>query len=337
MYDFILPQSQAVEKFASLVELRVNVIWALLGLLVALLAGSTVRLAAIRIMPSPDDANRLDSLRTWWTLTACLVAGTLGGRLGVVLLVATASVLAINEFTALSADRITDRRARVVAYVATLIHFFCLYQLWLAPALVVLPVGMLLSLAVVIVIKERTAGFLAEVGTLYWGVMLTVFCFSHTVFLWTLPGDMNPVGGAAGWFLFVVFLTEGNDIAQALVGRALGRHKIMPHVSPKKTWEGLIGGITCTALAACLLAPLLTPLAQGPPQSPVPWLWAVLAGILISVGGFFGDLTVSSIKRDLGVKDSSKALPGQGGILDRIDSLTFSAPLFFYFLKLLYG
>jgi phosphatidate cytidylyltransferase len=92
-------------------------------------------------------------------------------------------------------------------------------------------------------------------------------------------------------------------------------------VSPGKTTEGLVGGVATTLALALALAPWLTPFTR--PQ-------AVAAGLIIGVGGFVGDVVVSALKRDLGIKDSGTLLPGHGGILDRIDSLTYTAPLFFH-------
>ena len=143
-----------------------------------------------------------------------------------------------------------------------------------------------------------------------------------------LPETSNPVAGNAGWIVYLVLLTECNDIAQALWGRQLGRHKVTPHVSPNKTWEGLLLGIFTTILLAIALAPLLTSL---------PFVWSALAGALIGVSGFFGDITMSAVKRDVGIKDSSTLLPGQGGMLDRIDSLMFTAPVMFYFVYWLFA
>ena len=100
------------------------------------------------------------------------------------------------------------------------------------------------------------------------------------------------------------------------------RHKVTPSVSPNKTWEGLIGGITTTTLLAALIGPYLTPMDMA---------WSALAGAVIGVAGFLGDITVSAVKRDLGVKDSGGLIPGHGGILDRVDSLTYAAPAFFHF------
>ncbi|WP_434737034.1 phosphatidate cytidylyltransferase, partial [Escherichia coli] len=115
-----------------------------------------------------------------------------------------------------------------------------------------------------------------------------------------------------------------NDIAQYLWGKSCGRRKVVPKVSPGKTLEGLVGGVITTMIASLIIGPLLTPLNT---------LQALLAGLLIGISGFCGDVVMSAIKRDIGVKDSGKLLPGHGGLLDRIDSLIFTAPVFFYFIR----
>lgn len=122
-------------------------------------------------------------------------------------------------------------------------------------------------------------------------------------------------------------MTQFNDICQYIWGKILGKHKIIPKVSPNKTWEGFLGGLITTTCVASITAPLLTPLTttQG-----------VFAGALIGIGGFIGDVVISSIKRDLQIKDSSTLIPGHGGILDRLDSLIYTAPLFFHFLYYLH-
>ena len=100
-----------------------------------------------------------------------------------------------------------------------------------------------------------------------------------------------------------------------------------PHVSPGKTWAGLLGGVATTVALAALVGPWLTPMDLTR---------SLLAGLIIGVAGFFGDLSISAIKRDLKVKDSGSILPGHGGILDRIDSLTYTAPLFFHYVYFCY-
>jgi phosphatidate cytidylyltransferase len=177
------------------------------------------------------------------------------------------------------------------------------------------------------VLKGETEGFLRAAGTLHWGMMTTVFSLSHAAFLLVLPKEGNPAAGGAGLVLYLVCLTELNDVAQYIWGKSFGRHKVVPVVSPNKTWEGLLGGVATTTLLAFVTAPYLTPLSHK---------HAVMAGIIIGLGGFLGDITLSALKRDLKIKDSSSMLPGHGGILDRVDSLTCTAPLFLHFIRYLY-
>ena len=127
--------------------------------------------------------------------------------------------------------------------------------------------------------------------------------------------------------LYLIFLTQFNDVAQYVWGKLTGRHKIIPKVSPNKTWEGFLGGLATTTVLAATLAPYLTPLTP---------IESLCGGLLIACGGFIGDVTISALKRDIGVKDSGSLLPGHGGILDRIDSLTYTAPLLFHFVYYLH-
>src|SRR5581483_1944585 len=168
-----------------------------------------------------------------------------------------------------------------------------------------------------------TSGFLRAVGTLHWGLMTMVFSLSHLAYLLVLRAPATAPaaamrGGATAspsgpaLVLFLVFLTQFNDVAQFLFGKTFGRHPVLPKVSPKKTWEGLLGGVCTTVVLAMTLAPWLTPLHRYE---------ALAAGVLIGLGGFLGDVVISALKRDLGIKDSGTLLPGHGGILDRVDSL----------------
>jgi phosphatidate cytidylyltransferase len=193
---------------------------------------------------------------------------------------------------------------------------------------VFVPVYMFLLLPLRMVIVGETRDFLRAVGTLHWGLMTMVFSLSHVAYLLVLPLASHPVAGGAGLVLYLVVLTELNDVAQYLWGKRFGRRRVVPTVSPNKTWAGFLGGVATTVLLAWALAPLLTPLS---------WPMALAAGLLIAVGGFVGDVTISALKRDLGVKDSGSLLPGHGGILDRVDSLTYTAPLFFHFVRYFYG
>jgi len=157
--------------------------------------------------------------------------------------------------------------------------------------------------------------------------MAFVFGLSHLgALLWfrePLPGDR--VDGRT-LVLFLVFVTEMSDVLQYVWGKLLGRHKILPTISPNKTWEGFIGGVLSTAVLS-LAVRFLTPF-------PV-WETFVVS-LLITVTGFFGGAVMSAVKRDIGVKDFGALIPGHGGILDRVDALCYSAPLFFHYVRYFY-
>lgn len=137
--------------------------------------------------------------------------------------------------------------------------------------------------------------------------------------LWQLAQLPSPQ--ALRWLGFLLIITALNDVAQYLVGRPCGRHRIAPVLSPNKTWQGLLGGIAISALLSLLIGTQL----QLAAHSSLLWL-----GALLSVSGFFGDLAFSALKRHAGIKDFSDLLPGHGGLLDRIDSLMFTAPLLWF-------
>ena len=128
--------------------------------------------------------------------------------------------------------------------------------------------------------------------------------------------------------LLLLVLTQSNDVAQFLWGKSLGKRKIAPLVSPGKTWAGFVGGLATTVVLAAIIGPRLTMLDM---------FRSLIAGAIIAVSGLFGDLNISALKRDLGVKDAGSMLPGHGGVLDRIDSLIYTAPVFFHFVWYCYG
>jgi len=320
-----------------------NVLWLLGALVAALLVGSAIRVAWLAAWPSEQAPTRLASLKTWWMLTLSLVVVVFLGRTAAVLWFALASALGLREFFSITTARTGAHAGQWLAFLVVPVNYLWVWLGWYEALWISVPVASVLLVSAYVVSQGKTAGFLVDVGVEVWGVLLLVFCLSHAALLFALPEANNPVGGNAGWFLFLILLTETNDIAQALWGRRLGRHKVTPRVSPHKTWEGLLLGVATTISLALLLGSVLTPLDQQPlwPSDAqslvVPAFWSGVAGLIIGVGGFFGDITMSAVKRDAGVKDSGTLLPGMGGVLDRIDSLTFTAPLFFYFVYFLCG
>ncbi len=167
-------------------------------------------------------------------------------------------------------------------------------------------------------------------------VVISVFAAAYTggllaFSLWLRGlGDAGPGWSGAAILFLPVAVTWLGDTAAYSVGRAIGRHKLAPVISPKKTWEGAIAGLLATAVGVVAYIELTRPL--------VPWtmvLWeAVAFGIAISVAGQLGDLFESRFKRDCGVKDSSNLLPGHGGALDRVDSLLFVFPVAYAYIMI---
>jgi len=173
--------------------------------------------------------------------------------------------------------------------------------------------------------KQQVEGMIAAAG----GSLLS-FCYLGLLFAFMIMiRREHPV-----WvMLWVLLVTKSCDIGAFFTGISIGRHKLIPWLSPGKTWEGLIGGlITSAAVAAggAMLLPLVCP--EG---TPLPgWRPAIVAGLLFGAVGQLGDLLASLLKRDAGVKDAGKSLPGFGGMLDLIDSVVLVGPFAFWWLRL---
>ena len=273
-------------------------------------------------------------------LAIAVSVALLVGRLGIVLLLGTASCIAWSELTRMFGARVADRPAIRAGYVLIILNYLVVLNGALSLFPFFLPIASLYVLAILLLVQGDSEGYIRSAGGLLWGLLFLGYGVSHAALLMVLPASSVGPMGPAGWFLFLVILTETDDIFQAVVGRMFGRHKrhrISPVISPNKTWEGFFGGMLVIVVLAPLIAPWLTSLGQVPgplalSESLRPIVGPILIAILISIAGFFGDINMSAIKRDSGVKDSSKLLPGMGGVIDRVDSLTMTAPMYVYFL-----
>lgn len=268
-------------------------------------------------------------IRTWGWIILFLIPIFLASKNIALTLLAFISFVAFKEFMTLTPHRSQDRWALLWAYTAIPLQFFWAGISWYGMFIIFIPVYMFLFIPARLVLAGQPEGFLRSATTLHWGLMTTVFSLSHMGYLLALPSTAlngTPADGHSILFLLIL-LTQSNDIAQFVWGKTLGKRKITPSISPNKTWEGFLGGAGTTAVLAMLLAPLFTP-------ATVPH--ALLLGLIVGIGGFLGDVTMSAIKRDIGIKDTGTLLPGHGGVLDRLDSLTFTAPLFFHTLYYLY-
>ena len=304
-------------------HLQPNVLIGLCSVLGVLISASVlVRLLQV-LRPQKDFSEVRLRVRTWWVMAGLFVAALVLSNDFALSFFGFVSFLALKEYLSLTATRRADRRVLFWAYLAIPLQYYWISLGWYGMFIVFIPVIMFLCLPMRMVLIGETSGYLHAIGTLHWGLMVTVFCLSHVAYLLVLPEKGNPVGGGAGLVLFLVALTQLNDVAQFCWGKPFGRHKVLPTVSPNKSYEGLFGGLATTIALAVLLAPYLTPLNLRE---------SLTAGLLIGMGGFMGDVMIAALKRDLGIKDSGNILPGHGGILDRVNSLTCTGPLFFHFI-----
>jgi phosphatidate cytidylyltransferase len=305
-------------------HLSANVMWASAGIFAVLALATAAGSALASWRPQRDYRELLARIWTWWVMVGLFAVALLLGRTAMLIFFGLVSFLALKEYLSVIPTRRADRRVLLWAYMAIPLQYYWVGSEWYGMFVIFIPIYMFLFLPLPMLIIGETQGFLRAIGTLHWGLMATVFSLSHAAFLLVLLPEGNPVAGGAGLLLFLLILTEANDVAQYAWGKTLGRHKVIPKVSRGKTWEGLVGGVLTTTALSTVLAPWLTPLSL--PES-------AIIGFLLGAAGFVGDVTISAIKRDLGIKDSGTLLPGHGGILDRLDSLTFTAPLFFHFVR----
>lgn len=268
-------------------------------------------------------------IQTWWWLVAIAFLSLSFNRMVAVVLMAFVSFMAFKEFLSIAPTRRADNSVLLLAYLSIPVQYLWVGMGWYGMFIIFIPVYVFLLLPMRMVTIGETQGYLRAAGTIQWGLMTTVFSLSHVAYLLQLPQKAGAHGMVSGEMLvfYLLLLTQANDVAQYLWGKLLGKRKALPTVSPNKTVEGLLGGMLTTTLLAWLLAPWFTPMGT---------LHALLSGVAISLFGFVGDVVISAVKRDIGVKDAGSLLPGHGGILDRLDSLTYTAPLFFHYLYYLY-
>ena len=259
-------------------------------------------------------------IRAWWAMIGLLAAAFLFGEAGVILLFAFSSFTALREYITLTPTRRGDHLALAGSFFIVLpAQYWLIWIGWYGLWSIFIPVYVFLLLPIVAALRGDTRHFIGRVAEVQWGLMISVFCVSHVPALLALP-----IPGYEGKQLlliaFLVLIVQSSDVLQYVWGKLLGRHKIAPLLSPSKTVEGFVGGV----LSATVLGALLW---RVTPFSP---LHAGLMALLITLMGFCGGLVMSAIKRDRGVKDWGQMIEGHGGMLDRMDSVIFSAPIFFH-------
>jgi phosphatidate cytidylyltransferase len=259
-------------------------------------------------------------IKAWWVMVVVISVAFAFGKAGVIVLFGFVSFAALREFITIAYTRRGDHLALAMSFFFFLpLQYYLVWDGWYGLYSILIPVYAFLALPIVASVSQDTTRFLERTAKVQWGLMISVYCISHVPALLTLRIP-NYDGREALLIVFLVLVVQGSDVLQYVWGKLLGQRKIAPQLSPSKTVEGFLGGVLSATLFGAALY-WITPFQV--------WEAAVMA-LLIAVLGFFGGLVMSAIKRDRGIKDWGAMIEGHGGMLDRMDSVTFAAPIFFH-------
>lgn len=262
-------------------------------------------------------------IKAWWVMIA-LVGGALWiGKGGVIALFAFISFQSLREYVSITHTRRGDHRALLWSFFFFLpLQYYLIAIDWYGLFSILIPVYAFLLLPISAALGSDTTRFLERAAKVQWGLMICVYCLSHVPALLTLD-----IPGYAGFnmllIVFLILVVQASDVMQYVWGKLLGKHKVSETISPSKTIEGLIGGVLSSTIVGAALW-WITPFN--------PWQAALIA-LTITILGFFGGFVLSAIKRDRGIKDWGSMIEGHGGMLDRVDSISFSAPVFFHLVR----
>ena len=262
-------------------------------------------------------------INAWWVMILIIFAAAALGFYGVIGLFFVISFMALREFLSLLYIRRGDHLALAACfYVILPLQYFLVAIDWFSMFTIFIPVYGFLFLPILSALLGDTEHFLDRSTKVQWALMISVFCISHIPAILTLDIE----GFEEKKLLLMIFLilvVQSSDVLQYVWGKLFGKHKIAPKLSPSKTIEGFVGGVVSASVLGGLLYWLT-------PFNPVQ---AVLMSLLICLMGFLGGLVMSAMKRSMGVKDWGNMISGHGGMLDRMDSLCFAAPIFFHVVR----
>jgi phosphatidate cytidylyltransferase len=313
----------------------------LLGVVLALLGIASIVGRFLRKQPEgtvhPALARAFtERVRAWWMMAAILIAGFLLGYHATVLLFFLVSFWALREFITTTPTRRSDHRTLFwVFFVITPAHYILvgLGEAWYPIYSILIPVFGWLILPSRIAFSDDSKRFLERSAKILAGLIICVYSLSYAPALLDLTLNTRDEAGElvawqgskAGLLFYFVLLVQLADVLQYGWGKLIGRHVIAPNISSSRTWEGLCGGVASSTVFGVLLY-WVTPFGV--------WGSACMA-MIVAVMGFAGGMTMSAIKRDRGVKDYGTLVQGHAGVLDRIDSICFSAPVFFHLAPLI--
>ncbi|MDO4696181.1 MAG: phosphatidate cytidylyltransferase [Neisseria sp.] len=297
-----------------------------LGVFAVLLLASVIG-QALKRRYGADNAvvgNLNARIYAWWLMIFVLLLAFGLGRVGTTLLFCLISFAAMREFMTLVYRRFTDYNSMIACfYVLLPLQYYFVLDQWYGMFSIFIPVYGFLLLSIVAGLSGDTGAFLERTAKTQWMAMACIFCLSHVPALLFLELDGFARENNILLLIFMIIVVQASDVLQYVWGKLLGGRKIMPGLSPSKTVSGTVGGIVSATLLAALLAPI-TPFG----------VWqAAATGLIVCLSGFAGGLVMSAIKRSYGVKDWGKMISGHGGMLDRVDSVCFAAPVFFHIVR----
>ena len=262
-------------------------------------------------------------INAWWVMILIIFAAAALGFYGVIGLFFVISFMALREFLSLLYIRRGDHLALAACfYVILPLQYFLVAIDWFSMFTIFIPVYGFLFLPILSALLGDTAHFLDRSTKVQWALMISVFCISHIPAILTLYIE-GFEDKKLLLMIFLILVVQSSDVLQYVWGKLFGKHKIAPKLSPSKTVEGFVGGVVSASVLGGLLYWLT-------PFNPVQ---AVLMSLLICLMGFLGGLVMSAMKRSMGVKDWGNMISGHGGMLDRMDSLCFAAPIFFHVVR----
>ncbi|MBG6245990.1 phosphatidate cytidylyltransferase [Candidatus Symbiopectobacterium sp. 'North America'] len=297
------------------------------GLFILLIVASLIGFILSRRKQNDTIANLNARIRAWWVMCTISVIAMLIGPIGSVVLFALMSFYALRECVTLTPTRRGDHEALFWCFFIILPLQYLLVGIeWYNLFVIFIPVYAFLFIPARVALASDTMHFLERCAKIQWSLMIAVYCVSHApaLLMLSIPGFE---GENIKLVLFMMIVVQISDVLQYVFGKLWGKRAIVPKLSPNKTVEGFVGGILSASLIGAALFWVT-------PFSPVA---AFFISLLITLLGFAGGLCMSAIKRARGVKDFGAMLEGHGGMMDRIDSLCFAAPVFFHVVRYFYS
>lgn len=298
--------------------------WLISGIVTLLIVASAIGgFLSFRVKNDTNQAvieNLNIRVKAWWIMVAIFAISFLLGKVATIALFALVSFFALREFITLTPTKAGDHRALSLAFFVLIpVQYYLINIEWYSLFAIFIPVYGFLILPSLSVITQDTENFLERSAKIQWGIMVTIYCISHVPALLLL--NIPSYSGQNALLLFYMLLVvQISDVLQYVFGKLFGKTKIAPVVSPSKTVEGFIGGI----IGATVIG---TAMWWITPFSP---LQAAGMAFVTALMGFLGGLVLSAVKRSLGAKDWGTMIKGHGGMMDRMDSVSFAAPIFFH-------